>query len=62
MAIIKPRVLEVYNNLGGGSDTINGFISTMLQTQQELEVTQKWGDKKGLAIARPLVFLSIRRD
>ena len=38
---IKPRVLGVYNNLGGGSDTINGFISTMLQTQQELEVTQK---------------------
>ncbi|PHX05153.1 hypothetical protein [Vibrio splendidus] len=37
---ITPRVIGVYNNLGGGSETINGFISTMLQKEQDLKVNQ----------------------
>jgi hypothetical protein len=28
---ITPRIVGVYNNLGGGEDTINGFISSLLQ-------------------------------
>ncbi|EGN75560.1 hypothetical protein A28LD_1173 [Idiomarina sp. A28L] len=28
---ITPRVVGVYNNLGGGQTTINGFISSLLQ-------------------------------
>lgn len=28
---ITPRVVGVYNNLGGGETTINGFISSLLQ-------------------------------
>ncbi len=28
---ITPRVVGVYNNLGGGESTINGFISSLLQ-------------------------------
>lgn len=35
---ITPRVVGVYNNLGGGSETINGFISSMLQQPQPLLV------------------------
>jgi hypothetical protein len=34
--IITPRVVGVYNNLGGGSETINGFISSLLQEPQFL--------------------------
>ncbi|PKN63032.1 MAG: hypothetical protein CVU57_21190 [Deltaproteobacteria bacterium HGW-Deltaproteobacteria-15] len=33
---IAPRVVGVYNNLGGGTETINGFISSLLQEQQFL--------------------------
>ena len=29
--LITPRVVGVYNNLGGGEATINGFISSLLQ-------------------------------
>lgn len=35
---IIPRVVGVYNNLGGGEETINGFISSMLQEPQELHI------------------------
>lgn len=35
---ITPRVVGVYNNLGGGAETINGFISSMLQKPQILKV------------------------
>jgi len=35
---ITPRVVGVYNNLGGGAETINGFISALLVTQQELPI------------------------
>lgn len=35
---ISPRVVGVYNNLGGGSETINGFISSMLQQPRPLYV------------------------
>jgi len=35
---ITPRVVGVYNNLGGGAETINGFISSMLQKPRTLEV------------------------
>jgi hypothetical protein len=30
---ITPRVVGVYNNLGGGEATINGFISSLLEKQ-----------------------------
>lgn len=36
--IITPRVVGVYNNLGGGTETINGFISSMLQQPRPLYV------------------------
>ena len=36
--IITPRVVGVYNNLGGGSETINGFISSLLQEPQFLNI------------------------
>lgn len=36
--IITPRVVGVYNNLGGGTETINGFISSMLQHPRPLYV------------------------
>jgi len=29
--LLTPRVVGVYNNLGGGTSTINGFISSLLQ-------------------------------
>jgi len=35
---VVPRVVGVYNNLGGGQETINGFISTILQSPPVLEV------------------------
>jgi hypothetical protein len=35
---VNPRVVGVYNNLGGGQETINGFISSLLQEPQFLEV------------------------
>ena len=35
---INPRVVGVYNNLGGGQETINGFISSLLEQAQYLEV------------------------
>lgn len=35
---ITPRVVGVYNNLGGGTETINGFISSILQKPKSLEV------------------------
>ncbi|EOV0850557.1 hypothetical protein ACOKV8_000546 [Vibrio parahaemolyticus] len=34
---VVPRVVGVYNNLGGGQETINGFISTILQEPLTLE-------------------------
>ena len=36
--LIQPRVTGVYNNLGGGAVTINGFISSLLQNPVALEV------------------------
>lgn len=35
---IIPRVVGVYNNMGGGQETINGFISSMLKIPQKLVV------------------------
>lgn len=35
---VNPRVVGVYNNLGGGQETVNGFISSLLQQQQILEL------------------------
>jgi hypothetical protein len=35
---VTPRVVGVYNTLGGGSETINGFISSILQRPKELYV------------------------
>lgn len=35
---ITPRVVGVYNNLGGGAETINGFISSMLQKPRRLGI------------------------
>lgn len=35
---VVPRVVGVYNNLGGGQETINGFISTILQRPIILEI------------------------
>lgn len=35
---IAPRVVGVYNNLGGGTETINGFISSLLQEPQFLVI------------------------
>ena len=35
---VVPRVIGVYNNLGGGQETINGFISTILEKPVLLEV------------------------
>lgn len=35
---ITPRAVGVYNNLGGGEETINGFISSMLQRKQVLTI------------------------
>jgi len=34
---VVPRVVGVYNNLGGGQETINGFISTILQDPPTLD-------------------------
>lgn len=36
--LITPRVVGVYNNLGGNAETINGFISSILQKPKVLEV------------------------
>lgn len=33
---INPRVVGVYNTLGGGQETINGFISSLLEKPQVL--------------------------
>jgi len=35
---ILPRVVGVYNTLGGGPETINGMISSILQEPQILEI------------------------
>ncbi len=35
---VVPRVVGVYNNLGGGQETINGFISTILEQPITLDV------------------------
>jgi hypothetical protein len=35
---IQPRVVGVYNNLGGGPETINGFISSVLENPPKLSV------------------------
>lgn len=35
---ISPRVLAVYNTLGGGTDTINHFITLLLQEDMKLNV------------------------
>jgi hypothetical protein len=37
---INPRVVGVYNNLGGGQETINAFISILLEQPQELFLTK----------------------
>lgn len=34
---VVPRVIGVYNNLGGGQETINGFISTILEKPLTLD-------------------------
>jgi len=34
---VVPRVVGVYNNLGGGQETINGFISTILEKPLTLD-------------------------
>jgi hypothetical protein len=34
---VVPRVVGVYNNLGGGQETINGFISSILEKPLTLE-------------------------
>ncbi len=34
---VVPRVVGVYNNLGGGQETINGFISSILEQPLVLE-------------------------
>jgi hypothetical protein len=39
--LVSPRVLAVYNNLGGGASTVNGFISLLLQQPVTLPVTTK---------------------
>ncbi len=36
--LITPRVVGVYNNLGGNAETINGFISSILQKPKILIV------------------------
>ncbi len=36
--MITPRVVGVYNNLGNGVETINQFISSILQKPRELKV------------------------
>lgn len=35
---VVPRVVGVYNNLGGGQETINGFISTILEKPLTLDM------------------------
>ncbi len=35
---ITPRVVGVYNNLGGGAETINGFISSMLLKPRSIAI------------------------
>ncbi|MHB8523804.1 MAG: hypothetical protein ACYDH9_24035 [Limisphaerales bacterium] len=35
---ISPRVVAVYNNPGGGAETINGFISSLLERELTLDV------------------------
>ncbi|MCF8363706.1 MAG: hypothetical protein K9G70_13895 [Prolixibacteraceae bacterium] len=37
---ISPRIVGVYNTLGGGSKTINTFISSLLKNTQLLDVTK----------------------
>ena len=37
---ITPRVIGVYNTLGGGTETINKFISSLLIQEQILDVTR----------------------
>lgn len=37
---ISPRIVGVYNTLGGGSKTINTFISSLLKDTQLLDVTK----------------------
>jgi hypothetical protein len=34
---VVPRVVGVYNNIGGGQETINGFISTILEKPLTLD-------------------------
>ncbi len=35
---ITPRVVGVYNNLGGGAETINGFISSLLDEDNQMNL------------------------
>jgi hypothetical protein len=35
---VTPRVVGVYNNVGGGQETINGFISSILQKPPTLKI------------------------
>lgn len=37
---INPRVVGVYNNLGGGQETINAFISMLLDEPKQLFLTK----------------------
>lgn len=36
---VVPRVVGVYNNIGGGQSTINGFVSTILEKPLILDLT-----------------------
>lgn len=37
---ITPRVVGVYNSLGGGPETINAFITSLFNNEQVLDITQ----------------------
>lgn len=39
--IIRPRVVGVYNSLGGGTETINEFISSLLKKPLKLKVSSE---------------------
>jgi hypothetical protein len=38
--VITPRIVGVYNTLGGGTNTINSFISNLLKDTQLLDITK----------------------
>jgi len=49
--LITPRVVGVYNNLGGGETTINGFISTLLQRPLPFPRPLKTAEKETTKLA-----------